>query len=244
MESYLVGYNDPRLPKYFDKAAGGGDGNYRIDITGTYKGIPQGTGTTHKLYSGHSRSTISQTTDAVIMTPAEVWFLRAEAALRGITTENAKECYENGVRASCEQWGVAGEADTYLNSLLVPADYTDAFDANFDLKALSSITPKWDDAATNEEKLERIITQKWIACYPEGAEAWTEQRRTGYPQLFKVFINNSNGTIDTDAMVRRIPYPGSISADNPDQHAKLLQLLGGANTGGTRLWWDAGKNNF
>lgn len=47
---------------------------------------------------------------------------------------------------------------------------------------------------------------KWIACWPEGMEAWAEQRRTGYPKLFKVQTNNSNGTIDTDIMIRRLPF--------------------------------------
>ena len=37
-------------------------------------------------------------------------------------------------------------------------------------------------------------------------EAWAEQRRTGYPKLFKVQTNNSNGTIDTDIMIRRLPF--------------------------------------
>ena len=52
-----------------------------IDYKGTYKGIRQGTGFSHKNYNGHSKSTITQQTDAVLMTPAEV-VLRAEAALR------------------------------------------------------------------------------------------------------------------------------------------------------------------
>ena len=47
------------------------------------------------------------------------------------------------------------------------------------MKAVSTITPKWDENASKEVKLERIITQKWLALYPEGAEAWAEQRRTG-----------------------------------------------------------------
>jgi hypothetical protein len=39
-----------------------------------------------------------------------------------------------------------------------------------------------------EQNPERIITQKWSAIYPEGREAWAEQRRTGYPKLFKVVV--------------------------------------------------------
>ena len=96
----------------------------------------------------------------------------------------------------------------------------------------------------DEEQLEKIITQKWIACWPEGMEAWTEQRRTGYPKLFKVQTNNSNGTIDTDIMIRRLPFSQDDAKKDPEQYKNLCTALGGADNGGTRLWWDTGKNNF
>lgn len=85
------------------------------------------------------------------------------------------------------------------------------------------------------------LLKKWLACYPDGCEAWAEQRRTGYPQLFKVAVNNSNGVIDTDIMIRRLPFSSDLDAGTI---SKLTNLLGGADNGGTRLWWDAGKNNF
>ena len=248
MESFLTGYEDPRLPRYFEPAAGNSKNlkkedhiDYLFPIEGTYTGIRQGIHVNHGNYGRHSKSTVTKGTNAILMTPAEVWFLRAEAALRGYTTENVKACYENGVSASFLQWGVSGSIGSYLNSDKTPADFKDALESRFNVNAMTGITPKWNDAETNERKLERIITQKWIACYPEGVEAWSEQRRTGYPRLFKVYGNNSNGTIDTDIMIRRIPFPAGLREDNPDQYAKLL---GGANNGGTRLWWDAGRNNF
>lgn len=183
----------------------------RNKIAGTYKGVPQGTGVTVKdenRYRLHSKSTITKQTDAILMTAAEVWFLRAEAALRGFTSENVKDCYEKGITVSCQQWGV--NVGDYLTSDATPSDYVDAFEAKYDVKALIKVTPKWDGGASPEEQLERILTQKWIACYPEGYEAWTEQRRTGYPQLFKVFVNNSGGAIDTNIRIRRLPYPSDI----------------------------------
>lgn len=61
---------------------------------------------------------------------------------------------------------------------MTAANYADAFEAKYDMPALVTVTPKWDEGAANEAKLERIITQKWIACYPDGYEAWTEQPRT------------------------------------------------------------------
>lgn len=254
MESILTGYSDPRAGKYFVPAVGGnegidGDFNPRFDYSGTFKGIPMGLGATknepneNNAYKYHARGAILVETPAPLMTAAEMWFLRAEAALRGFSTENVKECYEKGVTLSFEQWG-AGNAAEYLQSEGKPIDYKDVFDATCDMKAASSISPKWNDAADNEEKLERIITQKWLAIYPEGCEAWAEQRRTGYPKLFKVLNNESQGTIDTDVMIRRIPYPASLKTDQPTLYGQLTSTLNGADTGGTRLWWDTGKNNF
>lgn len=240
MESYLGGYDDPRLPKYFERAAGG-VGTEIVPVKGTYKGIRQGTGFNHKNYIAHSQSTITQSSNAVLMTAAEVWFLRAEAALRGWSSESVETCYENGVKASFAQWG-AKDVAAYLESTKTPKDYQDAFDASFNAKAVSQVTPAWDNAATNEEKLEKIITQKWIACYPEGCEAWAEQRRTGYPRLFPVLINDSQGTIDSNLGPRRLNFFVGIKTSNPEQYAALEKALGGADNCGTRLWWDTGRN--
>ena len=88
--------------------------------------------------------------------------------LRGFTSENVKDCYEKGITVSCQQWGV--NVGDYLTSDATPSDYVDAFEAKYDVKALIKVTPKWDGGASPEEQLERILTQKWIACYPEGYE--------------------------------------------------------------------------
>ena len=111
------------------------------------------------------------------------------------------------------------------------------------MEALITVSPKWDETASKEVKLEKIITQKWLACWPESYEAWTEQRRTGYPKLFKVQTNTSK-TIDTDAMIRRLPFSTDAAENDPAQYSELCNKLGKDDNGGTRLWWDAGKNNF
>lgn len=246
LESFLNGYEDSRMDKYFVPATGnsGGDGDVAelFPIKNKFKGVRQGTGiVTDNRYVTHSKTIVTTSTPIIVMTAAEVWFLRAEAALRGYVDPGKEaEYYKKGIETSFAQWG-AGDAGAYLTSENVPADYKDAFNAKFDAKATTSITPKWDDAATNEQKLERIITQKWLACYPDGCEAWAEQRRTGYPKLFKVAVNNSQGTIDTDIMIRRLPFSNELDASTISQ---LTSLLGGADNGGTRLWWDAGRNNF
>lgn len=167
------------------------------------------------------------------MTAAEVWFLRAEAALRGWTTEDPGICYEQGIRCSFSQWQVPG-VETYLQSDCRATDFEDAFTPGNNIKARCLVTPRWDDAASDEMKLERIITQKWLAVFPEGCEAWAEQRRTGYPRLFPVRYNNSrNGCVDMEKMIRRLNYPSSILDNDNGQYEMLVDALGGPDHAGT-----------
>ncbi len=90
---------------------------------------------------------------------------------------------------------------------------------------LSTITIKWNPAAGNEEKLERIITQKWLAVYPDGQEAWSEFRRTGYPKLFPVVVNNSNGQVT--GFIERLPIPSKFKNSNKAGYDKAIATLGG-----------------
>jgi len=74
--------------------------------------------------------------------------------------------------------------------------------------------------------------------YPDGQEAWSEFRRTGYPKIFPVVINNSGGKISTDIQIRRLQFPSTEYRDNSGYVSEAVSLLGGADTGGTKLWWD------
>ncbi|KIO74743.1 hypothetical protein TH53_24720 [Pedobacter lusitanus] len=247
IESYLSGYADPRLGKYFDKATD------KV-AAGQYKGIRIGTSIASKDdYIGYSglnvkdgTPTFSKSSAVQLMTAAEVYFLRAEAALRGWANAggSAQSLYESGISTSFQQYGL-GDASTYFNNATnVPAAYSDPRNAVNNAPSPTSITVKWDNGATNEQKLERIITQKWIAVFPEGQEAWSEFRRTGYPKLFPVVQNNSSGTVNTAVQIRRLPFPQNERNTNSTELDKGIQLLGGPDNGGTRLWWDVAKPNF
>ena len=101
---------------------------------------------------------------------------------------------------------------------------------------LSTITVKWSDADGFETKLERIITQKWISLYPDGQEAWSEFRRTGYPKLFPLVVNKSGGVIT--GFIKRLPIPAKYRNSNSGGYQRAVTTLGGADNGGTKLWWD------
>ena len=234
MDSYLNGYNDPRISSYF-----------RMASTGKYTGIRTGIDMNREKYAtsgDFSDLNASGSDDLVWMNPAEAYFLRAEGAIRGWNMGGtAQELYESGIRASFEFLGVSG-ADSYLNNdTNKPAAYIDPANPGNSIEnpdKLGQITIKWNEEAGMEEKLERIITQKWIAIYPDGQEAWSELRRTAYPKVFPVALNKSGGTIDTQKQVRRIPFPASEYRNNKENVEQAITLLNGEDNGGTSLWWD------
>ncbi len=243
MESILKGYGDSRMEKFFDQS-----GDYPGDYKGIRNGLPLQAGYADELeqkaaYVNFSALNGAVKDEVVLMTAAEVYFLKAEAALRGWAgAGDMQSNYELGITTSFDQHG-AGGASAYINDNTSTAiDYVDPVNDANSIVAASNITIAWDDAADNETKLERIITQKWIAMYPEGEEAWSEYRRTGYPKLFPVVSNQSGGTIDTNIQIRRIPFAISELSSNASGVAGAVSKLGGADNGGTRLWWDTGSN--
>lgn len=236
--SYLGGFNDPRGPIYVTPATKG------TPYTGIRLGADVTKGDYKSLASYNCLTTFTQKAPQLIMTAAEMWFLKAEAAVRGWTGAGvAKDNYEKGINISMEQWGVA--IGDYLNDATSKqAAYVDPLNAANNADPISTITVKWDEAAANEVKLERIITQKWLAIFPDGQEAWADYRRTGYPKLYPNLSNLSGGTIDTKIQIRRIPYPSTEYNTNSAAVNDAVKVLGGPDNGGTRLWWDVNKGNF
>ena len=233
MDSYLNGYKDPRLQVFFVPAAA--DGKYH----GVRTGIVMSNNTNY-IGDRISNVNVAQTTPVLYMAAAEAFFLRAEAALRGWDMRGtAKSFYENGIRLSMAEHGVNSGVDNYIaDNTSKPANFVDRSGRNNGANTKSRITIAWEDNADFETNLERIITQKWIAGWPNSPEAWAEYRRTGYPYLFPVVVNNSNGTVDTDLQIRRMQYPSTEYDTNADAVSTGVAQLGGPDTGGTRLWWD------
>ena len=126
---------------------------------------------------------------------------------------------------------------------VVPEQKLDEASANYKAMEATALAAKaqYDlavDGASKEEMQERIITQKWIAMFPNGQEAWSEFRRTGYPKVIPIVNNLSGGKVDTNVQVRRMTFPRSEYSNNAAGVAAATALLGGADTGGTKLWWD------
>ena len=243
MLAYLGGYQDPRLPKYFNTSTV--SQAVTVGTYGKYSGVPTGHDvSSNDAFKDSSRPAITSTTPTYWMRASEVYFLLAEAALHGFAVGGtAESLYEKGIEMSFEENGIASsEVADYMSSGLKPSAYSFHLTnpgVNVDVPAVTEATTAW--SGTDEEKLEKIMIQKWIALYPNGQEAWTEYRRTGYPKLHSVVTNYSNGEVDSEVGIRRMRFPTNKSTSAEDianlESARKL-LRGGLDKAGTRLWWD------
>jgi len=243
MLAYLGGYQDPRLPKYFNTSTV--SQAVTVGTYGRYSGVPTGHDvSSNDAFRDSSRPAITSTTPTYWMRASEVYFLLAEAALHGFAVGGtAESLYEKGIEMSFEENGIASsEVADYMSSGLKPSAYSFHLTnpgVNVDVPAVTEATTAW--SGSDEEKLEKIMIQKWIALYPNGQEAWTEYRRTGYPKLHSAISNYSNGEVDSEVGIRRMRFPTNKSTSAEDianlESARKL-LRGGLDKAGTRLWWD------
>ena len=236
--TYMNGYNDPRRAAYFNKSQFDG-----FDYVGLRHGIVMPANDVMHRYSAIN---ISMDSPFTWMNAAEVAFLKAEAvAVFGFDMGgSAKEFYEQGVRLSFAQWGVAG-ADVYLaDATSKPAAYVDPIGSNSYDGSLSEMTIAWEENASTARKQEKILIQKWIANWLLGNESWCDIRRTGYPHILPATAegNKSNGLVDSAFGARRMKYPSDEYVNNGANLAQAVTLLGGADEMATRTWFDCNPN--
>lgn len=186
---------------------------------------------------------------------AEVDFLRAEGALRGWNMGGTVEFFYNrGIQnADCSDRFMfsSGNYESYLDDYMaleeaVPYTYVDPMDSNNNMESLTKIGVKWNESDDNETKLEKIITQKYIAVFPYSYTAWTDIRRTGYPKIFPVLNPQlGDGSLAQGEIIRRQLLPtGDIDAGVQDVQTSGLKALGGDDKQATRVFWDVDKANF
>lgn len=243
MESVLKGYDDPRISVYFIPAKN----------SGTYEGLRNGLSESQlgdAMNKPDANSHVGPrwaspayggiagylSTPANVMCAAEAWFLRAEGAMLGWNMGGtAKELYENGIKNSMIQWGITDDAviQNYINSTAVPIAPGDYLNS----PAVTDIPVKFSANANVQE--EQIATQKWLALFPDGMEAWADYRRGHYNKLYPV-ANSDNLDLTDPATqwIRRITFLESEKQSNGEEVEKAVDLLGGPDKITTALWWD------
>jgi len=154
---------------------------------------------------------------AIVLANAETQLLLAEASVRGWNSASDEELYKSAIAASLSNYQIYGA------SAMIAPDKITAFLADKTLKG------------TNEEKLEKIQTEFWVALFGDEIEAFSNLRRTGFPKLTPV---NFPGNATSGTIPRRIRYPSVESASNATNY-KAAVAKQGADLLTTRVWWDS-----
>lgn len=179
----------------------------------------------------------------ILMYANEVHFLKAEAALRGYISGDAKTFYEEGVRASMASYNVG---KTRISNQVVSA-YLSSKSKN-----LMGTSPSFNDSEggdTDEtnpnSKLFKIIVQKYLAGFPEASgEAYNDYRRLGIPALDPMpglvpTAVKEVGAWDWKGSVRRLTYPAVENDLNRKNVKEAIDRMGGQDLTSNRMWWDA-----
>jgi hypothetical protein len=154
----------------------------------------------------------------MLISSAEVWLARAEAANLGWTSESVTANYTTGITQSFEQWGVGAPSAAYIAQLPV----TDVHDADI-----------------THTQVKNISTQRWIASYPDGHAAWAIWRKTGWPKLTPApdAVNASK------QIVRRFVYATSEYSTNGANVKAAAARLSGGDSQDSHVWWDTRTTN-
>jgi Starch-binding associating with outer membrane len=185
----MKGLNDTvRLGKFFTKPA---------NATNTFTGFNNGSTAAAPALAARSRYNV-YLTGAVggeapirLLTFFQVNFILAESALMLGTPGVANTYYQAGITASMQKIG------------MTPAEITQYFTDNPTVVNL---------AGTQQQQLQQIITQKYIAWIGNGIEAYNDYRRTGYPPL--ALPLNAAGD-NPNVIPQRFPLTPAELARNP-----------------------------
>ncbi len=209
MEKTMKGISDPRMKVFGHPSAAGAVvgvpyGQTRADAIAFTTANPAWSFVLEASYR-------KENSPYDVLTAADVFLARAEAAKRGWTTENAANMYNAGIKASFEGWKVFTQAayDAYIADAKVKLDGT-------------------------ADDLRKIGTQRWMTFYPRGSQGWAEWRRTGFPVLTPTpkAINSSK------QIPRRYVYPTTEPNLNGANYQGAIGKLGGGDTPDGRVWWD------
>ncbi len=243
MEGILKSLNDPRLYAYAQPTTDSDAGV--LGDPDTYQGVPNGLADEEALqyspsgdpskggsnfisrvglmFSCSACTSLASPVayQAMLISYAEVQFILAEARERGfITTGDAETYYLNGIRASFDYYESRLQAGNFgeIAAVIQPeADYFTQTDIAY--------------TGTEEEKLEKIGRQKWLALFFNGMEAWFDWRRTGYPEI----------TPGPAAFIPTVPvrfmYPTDVQALNAENYKAAINVQGPDQIT-TPVWWD------
>lgn len=148
-----------------------------------------------------------------ILTSSFVKFLTAEAALTIGTNGNVEALLEEGVRASMDKVLSFGNVVSGATPNSLDVD-------NY----VTEVKNNYSAAANNDERLNIVMTEYYLAGYGNSIEAYNGYRRTGYPNTLQIPIDD-----DTPIFPNTFPYSRIAVERNSSLNQKPIT---------TKVFWD------
>jgi hypothetical protein len=216
----LNGYNDPRTERILAPAIS--DGAYRGSLR---IGRDPALETEDISYWNRNYYLTNGTTGPNIhFRHSELCFLKAEIYARGLFDGGdaaAKTAYDEGVYSSMKEMSIMVDGTPQIADDVIAAYLAD---------------PATSWSGTDDEKLEKLWNQKYLAMTFMAYEPWAEMRRTDtplcLPELGSYYDGHNRGPF-------RVPYPSDEALMNSENSKEYFdrQLKGDYSWGG-QMWWD------
>ncbi|WP_075343714.1 SusD/RagB family nutrient-binding outer membrane lipoprotein [Tenacibaculum agarivorans] len=182
--------------------------------TGTPEFVGQPVGIASDITESDDRSLLSDNFKNLntfwLLTFAEVNFIKAEAAFRGIISGNATDYYKAGINASLQRYGIdvsTATSTAYINDAVV----------NF---------------ASNQIK--HIAIQRWLDQVNNGFEGYAVWRRMNFPTL-----SLGPDVVATQIPTRYFYSSKTTDKNQANADAAINRApLNGNNTPLAKVWWD------
>lgn len=247
MVDWLKARVDPRLHIYGQPTA-----NSVATPPLNYVGFQNGRGITAANFPSISvlgtKIAFDENAPIYVLTFDEVMFNIAEYQMRKANDGAAKTAYEAGIAASMARWGLADGSTvypTYGKATITTAPT--GFPVSY-ATYLAHPLVAW--GGTDAQKFQKICEQRWAAIYGEGVQAYSEIRRTGFPE--RIFEYELEGSFYPNlGLPIRLQYALSEDTYNTSNVAqsRVDQKIESINEGmfstngiESQLWWNTRKN--
>ncbi|MBN1387078.1 MAG: SusD/RagB family nutrient-binding outer membrane lipoprotein [Bacteroidales bacterium] len=256
MVNWLEDRDDPRLHIYAQPISSSydiGTGDYSgLDYEGFQNGSSELSATIPLISLLGTKIAYTETSPVYVMTYDEVQFIKAEHYLRVANDGAAQTAYETGIAASMARWGCNdggtvspsykfGASEVAVLPVSYPVDYA---------AYLAHPLVDWDVAPDDAHKFQLINEQRWAAIFGQGVQAYSEIRRTGFPE--RIFEYELEATVYPDlGLPIRIWYSNNEGTYNGENlaDAKSRQNIEASNEGmfstngiQSQMWWHTRKN--
>jgi hypothetical protein len=249
MVDWLKARTDPRLHIYAQPTPNSVEAG-----TPEYVGFQNGRNITSAPFPAVSllgtKIAYTETAPLYMLCLDEIEFIKAEHYKRAGNDAAAKTAYEAGIAASMGRWGLTdggtvsptwgnGKVGITTGSTSYPVDYA---------TYLADPLVAW--GGTDAHKFQLICEQRWTGEFGQGVQAYSEVRRTGFPE--RIFEYELEGAYYPHlGLPIRLQYALSEDTYNTDNvaAARVAQNIESINEGmfstngtNSQLWWNTRKN--